>query len=165
AAHRATLARAIWRLRGLARQARDACAAQASSDAMLAQARADLEAARAELTETLRGAAQQGQEDARLLSELARLEGERARARSEAAQQEQARAQFERAAEQLRTENAQLKREAAQPIVIDGIDLLTIAHRLRERGVSSRETADIVGMRESTLRSRLAATNGHLVEV
>lgn len=78
-------------------------------------------------------------------------------------------AQPEREIAQLRaelatqgSELARLREAAAQPLTLDGADLLAIGRRLRELGVSSREAAQLVGMSESTLRSRLerAAQNG-----
>lgn len=52
-------------------------------------------------------------------------------------------------------EIAQLREQSAQPIAIDGIDLLAVARKLRNSDVSLRETADLLRVPESTLRSRL----------
>jgi DNA-binding Lrp family transcriptional regulator len=59
-------------------------------------------------------------------------------------------------------EITRLKSELAQPIAIDGLDILAIARRLREKKTPLRETAQIIGLPESTLRSRLdkVAQNG-----
>jgi len=71
---------------------------------------------------------------------IAQLREQLAQAQAATAREYQARAQFESAADLLTQENAQLRRDAAQPIVIDGIDILHVARYLRSRGVPSRES-------------------------
>jgi Skp family chaperone for outer membrane proteins len=104
-------------------------------------------------------------------SELLSLQGELAQWKQRAANDEQAatsyRAQLDRAmsesAAALRAKDheiARLQEGGAQPLAIDGIDLLAVARRLRTADVSLRETADLLRIPESTLRSRLKATNG-----
>lgn len=95
-------------------------------------------------------------EVARLVTELASW-----RASFEASAQDGTKLAAEAA--QLRRKLAQMEADAAQPIAIDGIDLLAVARKLRAAGVPSRETADLLRVPESTLRARLdkASTNGH----
>jgi hypothetical protein len=58
---------------------------------------------------------------------------------------------------------SQLREAAAHPPVVEGLDLLKVARRLREADVSLRETAELIGLPESTLRGRLkSSTNGVL---
>jgi hypothetical protein len=83
---------------------------------------------------------------------LAQQSADLARAREQAAQQERAYVGELRTKER---ELAQLREQAAQPITFDGIDMLKVARRLRDSGVSSRETADLLCVKESTLRNRL----------
>lgn len=116
------------------------------------------------------------EDDARQQSEVARLqialtqaESEIAQARALPAPETVDLAPYQAQVAQAQSEIAQrdreiahLRSELAQPIVVDGIDLLSIARRLRDRGVPSRDAADILGVKDSTLRSRLAkvAQNG-----
>jgi hypothetical protein len=136
-------------------------------------------------------AARLGGEDARLHVSLAQHEAEIAQLTADLAQSRDRLAQVEAtsaqraadmeqsargAAHQARelaqalrekeAELAQAREQAAQPLAIDGIDLVRIARTLMDRGVSQREAARLVGMADATLRSRLkASTNGHAVEV
>lgn len=102
---------------------------------------------------------------ARIADEAARRDADTALAEADIAQlRESAARQAREYAAALREKDqelAQLRESAAQPIAIDGIDLLAVARKLRNGGVSLRETAELIGQPESTLRSRLKATNGH----
>jgi hypothetical protein len=124
-------------------------AAQESMGA--AQLRPLLDAATADLAQARAQAAQLQAATAQQATEIAQLQADLA--------------QRDRAAAQQARELAQLKEQAAQPIVFDGIDVLRVARRLRDGGATTRETADLLRMSESTLRSRLgkAAQNGHEV--
>lgn len=128
----------------------------AQSQATAAQLTADLAQLRAAAAQPDPLLAQQAQEIAQLNAQVAQQE-------QTAAQQARTHANSAREADR---QIAQLQELAAQPLAIDGIDLLAIARRLRSGGVSSRETAQLIGLPESTLRSRLdkAAQNGHAVE-
>lgn len=75
-----------------------------------------------------------------------------AQAKEQAAQQERAYVGELRTKER---ELAQLREQVAQPITFDGIDMLRVAQRMRESGISSRETAELLRVKESTLRNRL----------
>ena len=123
--------------------------------AATAQLRADLEAQIGELAQWRERAAQDADAAAQWRASAERASDEAAHARA-------AEERTQRLVAQQEQEIAQLRAAAAQPIVIDGIDLLAIARRLRDEGVPSREAAQLVGLAESTLRSRLgkAATNG-----
>lgn len=205
--HRAKLARSLRRLRTQAREAVRLGRELASSSAMLAQARADLEAARAmlrsqgeEFAQALLDAAPLEHELAQLRGDAARSAGDTARAmhdaetayaRESAALREVARLEAEAArlqaadaravdlAARLEAETAQRARElreyehvAAQlreeltiARAAGGLDLLAIARRFITAEVAVREIAPLLGLAESTLRSRLKAqTNGHAVE-
>lgn len=98
-----------------------------------------------------------------LSGQMSDLRAQLAQGSRESAQNEAAIVQLRHELAQREQELAQLRAEAAQGVVIDGIDILAVARRLRSAGVPSRETADLFGWKESTLRSRLdkAATNGH----
>lgn len=136
--------------------------AQAHSQTAQIQAQlAQLQAAAAQPDPLL---AQYEEGVAQLQEELLRREGILAQERERAAQQARNHEAQLRSQEQ---ELAQLREQAAQPIVFDGIDVLRVARRLRDGGASSRETADLLRMKESTLRDRLgkAAQNGHEVPV
>ena len=103
--------------------------------------------ARAEVAALEAMLAQAREQLAQLATNVAQPDPELAQLRALTAQQEQA--------------IAQLKAELAQPIVVDGIDILHVARYLRNKGIPSRETAELLGQKESTLRSRLKATNGN----
>jgi hypothetical protein len=126
----------------------------------LRTARAVLDAATADLAQARAQAAQVQGQLAQLQATAAQPDPLLAQLQAETAQQEQTIAH-------LTAQLAQLREQAAQPIVFDGIDVLKVARRLRDTGVTTRETADLLRMSESTLRSRLgkAAQNGHEVPV
>jgi hypothetical protein len=129
---------------------------------LLDAATADLAQARAQLAQLQATAAQPDPLLAQQATEIAQL-------REQAAQAEWAAAQLTReTAERLRKQEqeiARLKEEAAQPLVINDFDVTALAQRLRDRGITTRDAAQLIGMPESTLRSRLgkAAQNGHEV--
>lgn len=142
---------------------------------------AQLERERAQLSDH---AATDAHERAQLRAQLAHLENERAQLEQErahladraaqagerSAQEHAQRAQLERTAAQaqqetaqLRAQLAQLQSELADARATEPIDLVSLAQGLIERGISQRETAQLVGLKESTLRNRLKAlSNGHL---
>jgi hypothetical protein len=107
----------------------------------LAHARADGAQYEEELAQARALVVQAQEQDAQLAREYAQANEQLARTTTQLAQ----------ANEQL----AQLEHELAQPIVIDGLDVLTIARRLLDAGLSTRETARLIGMKDSTMRSRL----------
>jgi uncharacterized membrane protein len=150
---------------------------QASVEA--AQERAELERLRGEHAELARECAGLRDEHPRLLANAqlamqlraelaqeaelrAQTEGQVAQLRAELAHAEQVAAQ-ERAKHaqtgvelaHVRAAAARLQEELAQMVEPGALDVLAIARRLRERGVTSREAAQLVGIPESTLRSRL----------
>lgn len=133
-------------------------AAQSSADAaqlrpLLDTATADLAQTRATLAQIRDAAAQPDPLLAHQAAEIAHLQAELA--------------QRDRAAAQQTRELAQLREQLAQPIVFNGIDVLRVARRLRDGGATTRETAELLNMKEPTLRNRLgrAAQNGHEVPV
>lgn len=141
-----------------------AVAAQRGED--LAQIQALLDTATADLAQTRAQYAQLQSAVAQPDPLLAQLQGDYAQQQETIAQRERQLAQArEQAAQQerayvgeLRTkerELAQLRELAARPITFDGIDMLRVAQRMRESGISSRETADLLRVAESTLRNRL----------
>lgn len=135
-------------------------------DAVIAQ----LEADAAQQTERHASAMrEQEQATADLRSFLAQQAADLAQARAELeVAKRQAAQQAEDYAAGLRRQEqdiARLREAAAQPPDPQAIDLLKIARRLRMADVPLRETADLVGLPESTLRNRLKYTNGtHPIE-
>jgi hypothetical protein len=90
---------------------------------------------------------------------IAQLEEERAQREMKLAQQMRSQ---EETVRELRAAIAQLEGELAAMLAAGDLDRLAVARALLEHGVSQRLTADLIGLKESTLRSRLkAATNGH----
>lgn len=136
-------------------------AAQLASD--LAQSQNDAAQLTTQIAQLQADAAQPDPIVAQQSTQIAQLQEQIAQADRAAAQQTREQTAELRKQDQ---EIAHLKELAAQPLEIDGIDLLAVARRLRSGGASLRESADLLRIPESTLRSRLdkAAQNGHLVE-
>lgn len=134
-------------------------AVQAQQDA--AHVRAELEQARAQLAHVGQGESEQVAQLQVALDEWAR------KLRTADDQLRTKDDQLRKAGELLRTQGDELrtlKEQAAQPVEISGVDLLRLARALRKYEVPYRDVARIVGMSDSTLRSRLdklAQTNGH----
>ncbi len=86
-----------------------------------------------------------------------------AQSRAQSAQLEDVNTQLRQMIAQYETTIAQLRAEGAQLGAPEAIDLIRIAQRLRAAKVPLREAADLIGLPESTLRSRLeraSSTNG-----
>lgn len=146
-------------------QAAQERAAGAQQAAQAAQERADELASLRSEVDQLRSGRDEARETARQL----RSEAEQLRtAQTAAAQQDEAlRTEAQRLRDEL-AQRAQALHEAqdalAQLLGAGDVDRLRLAQQLVARGVSQRETADLVGMKESTLRSQLKArSNGHAV--
>jgi hypothetical protein len=140
----------VRRLVGVVRTAR----------ALLDSATADLAQAHAQLAQLQAVAAQPDPIVAHQSSEIAQLQAQLAQTEQAAAQQAREQAAQLRRQEQ---EIAQLRQEAAQLLNSGEIDRVEIARRLRSHGDSLRESALLLRMPESTLRSRLKEANGHEV--
>lgn len=131
-------------------------AAQNEQDA--ARAMQDSEQHYAGESAALREVARLESETAQLRADKARADAIVARLESEVARAEQARREFDQVSAQLREETA-LARAAVS------LDVLAVVRRMLSATVPLREIAPLVGVAESTLRSRLkAATNGHAIE-
>jgi hypothetical protein len=167
--YRARLARRLWKLRSEARSALAIRAGEAATHAMLAQARADVESARAELR-------RQGEEFAQLLIDTGHVRAEMDAARAEQIQAHHAAAQhhaeFLRVSREQETDRreyaqvaAQLREELQIARAAASLDVLAVARRMVGASVPLREIAPLIGLAESTLRGRLkAASNGHVVD-
>ena len=129
-----------------------------NSRELLRAATADLARVRGELAQLQAASAQPDPLLAQQAADLAQFDTTVAQLQDELARREEILAQRARRI-------AQLEEQAAQPLSIDGIDVLAVARRLRTAGASSRETADLLRVPESTLRNRLKETNGRAVEV
>lgn len=105
-AHRARLARSLWRLRSEARSSRAARASEASSSVMLAQARADLESVRAMLVS-------QGNELAQAMGETVEARGQTADARADLARRDGELAQLREQLAQAANQEAQTRADLA----------------------------------------------------
>ncbi len=97
--------------------------------------------------------------------DIARIKQELAQATQKQREANDRIAQAERESERLRQQLAQRSAELDATVSSDDIDRTAIAQRLKDAGASWREIETLVGISQSTLRSRLKArTNGHLQE-
>lgn len=144
-----------------------------------AQANADRESWQQQATQNeqdaaraVRDAEQHFAGESAALRELARLESEVAQLRASSALASQSAARLESEVAQRAHDrrefdqvSAQLREEVAIARAAAGLDMLAVVRRMLSANVPLREIAPLVGVHESTLRSRLkAATNGHAIE-
>lgn len=146
-----------------------ACADLAQKDESFAQLRS-------QFTHQSSESVRRGEEATRLRDELTQERANRARMEQESAQQKAERA---REAERLRVHAADLAQQLRDAQAAIGqrdttinelsrtaeIDLVELASKLKENGLTWRDIEGLLGISQSTLRSRLKArTNGHLQE-
>ena len=167
-AHRAKLARLLWRLRSEARQAAQSRAGLAASDAMLAQARAELDLARAELRSQGETLARAWEEVAEFRAgaehwqqQAARNAEDAARAMRDAEQSYASESEALRESAQLRAENARVEAEAAQHLADLARQQETAARQTREL----REYEQVLAQVRADLETARAASSLDVVAV
>lgn len=153
----ATRAKQLAQPRSVSRRVRQLRALARRLARSLRSARAESAQAQANLAQAQATAAHQQTVTAHQEAELAQLRAALDTAQRQAAQQAEAYAAGLRRQE---AEIARLRDAAAQPPDPDQVDLLAIARVLRDRGLSSRETASLLRMPEATMRGKLKSTNG-----
>lgn len=105
------------------------------------------------------------EQHAQLQAEHAQLQVAYTQHHATAVQEQEQYAHLQRSYQELRHAYAQLQAEHAHLAEAGPLDIVALAQRLKGKGMSGRDMADVLLIPESTLRSRMKAlTNGHTNE-
>lgn len=105
------------------------------------------------------------EQHAQLQTNHAQLQAAHTQQHATTAQEQEQHAHLQRSYQELRHAYAQLQAEHAHLAEAGPLDIVALAQRLKGKGMSGRDMADVLLIPESTLRSRMKAlTNGHTNE-